>query len=505
MSSCCSCLSFLGSRGSSGGKGKGKPETELKTVQPGGFDNATFITDNKGKKLTQCYDIDDSKKALGEGSFGVVRKAWKKGEKNKKDARIYAVKAVSKGPLSEAKLWREIDIMKILDHPNIIKLYDVFAETKQLHLVMEMCSGGELFDRIIAAQRFGENDAAALMEQILKGMFYMHTSKITHRDLKPENFIFGDDTKQLSESRLKIIDFGLSCKFRDGQVLTTKAGTPYYVAPQVLSGAYNHMADMWSLGVILYVLLCGYPPFYGDTDQEIMNKVRRGNVSFPPEDWQNVSSDAQSLIKKLIEKNEKTRCSAERALNDTWVKDKAPKAKAVTLGRKMVDELRGFRMHNKLKKAAIQLIASRLDDSAIKKLRETFTALDKDHDGRLTKDELIQGLEATGIQEIPQAMTDIMNGIDSDGSGEIDYSEFLAASLDKRHYTLDSAVREAFNFFDKNNDGKISRDELREVFKDDDLKTAVGGASNLEKLLQEVDKNGDGEIDFEEFMQMMHK
>merc|ERR1712113_965870 len=155
----------------------------------------------------------------------------------------------------------------------------------------------------------------------------------------------------IDKTLLKIIDFGLSCKFQVGQVLTTKAGTPYYVAPQVLVGKYDQLSDMWSVGVIMYVLLCGYPPFFGETDAEVLSKVRLGNFSFNAADWKNISEDAKDLIRNLLKMNPKERLTAEAALQHKWIDQKAPKAKNVNLSTGLVDNLRGFRSQNKLKKA----------------------------------------------------------------------------------------------------------------------------------------------------------
>merc|ERR1719420_2607345 len=180
----------------------------------------------------------------------------------------------------------------------------------------------------------------------------------------------------LEKNLLKIIDFGLSCHFKAEQVLTTKAGTPYYVAPQVLAGKYDHLSDLWSCGVIMYVLLCGYPPFFGETDAEVLSKVRLGNFSFNATDWKNVSDDAKNLIRMLLKMNPRDRYTAEQALNHEWIKNKAPKATGGQLQNSMVDNLRGFRSQNKLKKAALQIIANQLNEDQIKALRETFMVLD---------------------------------------------------------------------------------------------------------------------------------
>merc|ERR1712113_220781 len=273
-------------------------------------------------------------------------------------------------------------IMKIMDHPNIIKLYETFEDHRNIYLVMELCTGGELFDRIIEAGHFTEVQAAILVQQIIRAIFYMHENHVCHRDLKPENFLF-QSKDAIEKPSLKIIDFGLSCKFDQNQVLTTKAGTPYYVAPQVLGGKYDQLSDLWSVGVIMYVMLCGYPPFFGETDAEVLSKVRLGNFSFNAADWKNVSEDAKNLIRMLLKMNPRDRYTAEQALNHDWIKNKAPKATDSPLRETFVENLRGFRKHDKFKKAALNVIAQQLEEKQIDDLRKVFTTLDKNGDGLL--------------------------------------------------------------------------------------------------------------------------
>merc|ERR1719281_91279 len=305
----------------------------------------------------------------------------------------------------------------------------------------------------------------------------------------------------IEKNLLKIIDFGLSCKFSADQVLTTKAGTPYYVAPQVLAGKYDQSADLWSCGVIMYVILCGYPPFYGETDADVLTKVRLGNFTFNAADWKNVSEDAKNLIRMLLKMNPRDRYTAEQALNHVWVRNKAPKASAKNLQASLVDNLKGFRSQNKLKKAALHVIASQLGESQIKSLRETFMALDENGDGLLTVNEMKEGLNRCGLKEIPPDLQQIMTEVDSDGSGVIDYTEFLAATLDKKVYMAEDICWQAFRIFDRNGDGKIDKSEIAKVLNDDDVKNAA--AADMAGILKDVDTNGDGEIDFQEFMQMM--
>mmetsp|Transcript_65164 Transcript_65164/g.187564 ORF Transcript_65164/g.187564 Transcript_65164/m.187564 type:complete len:335 (-) Transcript_65164:159-1163(-) len=329
----------------------------------------------------------------------------------------------------------------------------------------------------------------------------MHENHVCHRDLKPENFLFMSKAP-IEGNLLKIIDFGLSCKFDAGQVLTTKAGTPYYVAPQVLAGKYDQLSDMWSVGVIMYVMLCGYPPFFGETDAEVLAKVRLGNFSFNAADWKNISEDAKNLIRMLLKMNPRDRYTAEQALNHDWIVNKAPKAQNVSLQSNFVDNLRGFRSQNKLKKAALHIIAGQLNEDQIKALRETFQALDGNGDGLLTAAEMKAGLTKCGLKEIPPDLQQILEDVDSDGSGVIDYTEFLAAALDRRRQREDSACWAAFQVFDTDGSGTISKQELVNVLGDEAVKDMMNSTA-ISRVLQDCDMDRNGSIDFHEFMEMM--
>uniref|UniRef100_A0A7S4QYK2 Calcium-dependent protein kinase 1 n=1 Tax=Alexandrium monilatum TaxID=311494 RepID=A0A7S4QYK2_9DINO len=458
----------------------------------GGINPASFILENKDVKITDVYEM--NKKKIGEGSYGCVTKGTHKHSNLNR-----AIKSISKNQKNVDRFRQEIQIMKIMDHPNICKLFESFEDARNLYLVMELCVGGELFDRIIEAGSFTENQAAITMQHMFRAIYYMHESHICHRDLKPENFLF-TTKERIEKSTLKVIDFGLACAFTQGQVLTTKAGTPYYVAPQVLLGKYDQASDLWSLGVIMYVLLCGYPPFHGENDADVLAKVRLGNFSFNVSDWKNVSEDAKNLIRMLLKMNPRDRYTAEQALNHNWVKNKAPKAANVALQSTLVDNLRSFRSQNKLKKAALHVIAAQLGESQIKALRDTFMALDGNGDGLLTVSEMKEGLQKAGLKEIPSDLQQILEDVDSDGSGIIDYTEFLAATLDRKVYVAEDICWQAFRVFDVNNDGKISKEEIKNVLNNDEVKDM---AKDLAEIMQEIDQNGDGEIDFDEFMQMM--
>jgi calcium-dependent protein kinase len=233
----------------------------------------------------------------------------------------------------------------------------------------------------------------------------------------------------------------------------------------------------------------------------VLAKVRQGVFHFDVRDWRHVSEDAKDLVRMLLKMNPHERFTAEQGLNHAWIKHKAPRAAKVSLQPSFVEHLRAFRSQNKLMKAALHIIAGQLSEGQIRSLRETFTALDENGDGLLSLSELKEGFGRSGIEMLPD-LQDIMDGVDVNGSGLIDYTEFLAATMRRRQYLQEDACWCAFKVFDRNGDGKISPEELKQVLCDSNIKEAVH-APDLDQVMLEVDKNGDGSIDFEEFMTML--
>jgi calcium-dependent protein kinase len=466
---------------------------------PNSHSRGSLIEINHGK-LEDIYDLGEK---MGEGGFGLVRKGIRK------DTQLArAVKTMVKPETREAQkmqlFQREVAIMQALDHPHIIRLYETYEDATHYHLAMDLCVGGELFDLIVASGHFTEVQAAHVIEQICKGVNYMHKLNICHRDLKPENFLCLNN-EPMEKNFIKIIDFGLSARYKDGDKLRSRAGTPMYAAPEVITGQdYTQLCDLWSIGVIMFILLSGRPPFPGANDFTALSQSAMAKVRFwPPEDWKEVSEDAKVLIKKKLLITERSgRVSAQGALEHRWIMLKAPKATGVlSEGKSVLSHLKEFHTSNKFKRLALEVVANQLDDTHVEKMREVFEALDVNGDGLLSVEEMKEGLAKVNL---PVGAFDIISDFDAGESGVIDYSQFLSAAMSEEDYGRNDILKSTFKVFDRDNDGKITRAELLAVLNRRDRgEHGEENAKAVEQMFRDVDGDGDGEIDFEEFKCMM--
>lgn len=491
-------------------------KTVVPQKAPGGARKSlVFSANNAGRHPEQLYDIE--KKTLGSGAFGYVKLGH-----SKKTKQAVALKYVQKKSQSKAELLvlqNEIDINIALDHPNIARMYETFEDSQFIYIAMELCQGGEMFDLIIDQGCFSEAGTGLLMDQILRAVFYMHSHGIVHRDLKPENFLLTKKKVDISQNTLKVIDFGIAKRFdiREGEgkaVFKTKAGTAYYIAPEILAGRYNERVDVWSCGVIMYILLSGSPPFAGDEDADILKAVKKGAISFNIPEFRPVSKDAKDFIMQCCTVDAKKRLSAEQAVNSKWIK--TPKDSAAVASnrevsddsKQLISKFKAFSGTSRFKKAALHIIAHHVDEDDQKKLRDQFNKMDKNGDGELSLEELLAGCRETGTMASSEATT-LFKTLDTDNSGSISYSEFLAASLDQKHCNTKTDVYwEAFRVFDVDGNGKITPEEFAQIMQNDGLAAFVsklGNQKELEAMFKEADGDGDGEIDFEEFVQMMDR
>lgn len=424
---------------------------------------------------------------LGDGSFGTVLRA-----KHRATGALRAVKIIPKAKIRNMhRLEDEINLMRGTDHPHIIKLYEVFHDKINIYLVLELCTGGELFDFVVDKRHLSEEEARLITRQLLRAVSYLHAHDVCHRDLKPENLMFSEPNALNS---LKLIDFGLSKMMGgNGQSMTTKVGSPYYIAPEVLTGNYGKECDLWSVGVIVYALLCGYCPFDGKSDSMILAKVKRGTFNYNGAEWTAVSDTAKDLINHLLVLQPANRLTAEQALTHPWVATAQPE---LQLNLNMESLLR-FKNARKLQRSVLLCIASMCSEREIGELKEKFERLDVNGDGMLTFAEMQQGLSSLSAAELQE----FWNSIDVDQSGSIDYSEFLAATMDRSVYLQEEKLWAAFSTFDKDGSGKISAEELRAVLGQGEVEEPEPGF--WENLVREADKNGDGEIDFSEFIDLV--
>jgi len=283
---------------------------QIQTVSP----NNNNTTNDIPHIFKECYDIFEE---LGRGGFSVVNRCV-----NKVSGEAFAVKIIAKNQSVDeiSLLNREIEIMTNLKHDHIIQLFDVFDEYDNIYLILELVTGGELFDQIIDKGSYSEQDAANIIKQLLEAVSFMHSHGIAHRDLKPENILVTGKNNEI----IKVSDFGLSKNFGK-EKLKTACGTPDYVAPEVLrGGAYDNTVDVWSIGVICYILLCGFPPFFGSNDQQIFEKIMKVDYDFPSPDWDEISDDAKEFIGAILVFDFKQRPTAEQCLEAPWITGNAP-------------------------------------------------------------------------------------------------------------------------------------------------------------------------------------
>ncbi|XAR64221.1 Non-specific serine/threonine protein kinase [Bertholletia excelsa] len=450
-----------------------------------------------GKPYADVREFYNLEKELGRGQFGVTYRCTERSTGVR-----YACKTISTNKIFSKKemedVRREVRILQHLSgQPNIVELKGAFEDENNLYLVMEYCSGGELFDRITAKGSYSEKEAAKIGRQIVNVVHVCHFMGVMHRDLKPENFLL---VSQDDDAPLKAIDFGLSIFIEEGKIYDEVVGSAYYVAPEVLMQSYGKEIDVWSAGVILYILLSGGPPFWADTEHGICDAIMKGDVDFKSKPWPSISTGAKDLIKKMLTRDPKKRITAAQALEDPWLKE-GGEASDKPIDSAVLVRMKQFRAMNKLKRLALKVIAENLSDEEIIGMKEMFNNMDTDRTGTITYEELKTGLQKLGSNLTEAEIIDLMDAADFDRTGTIDYIEFIAATMHRHGLEKEEQVREAFQFFDKDGNGYITRDEIKHAM----TKYGMGDEDTINEVLDDVDTDRDGRISYEEFAEMMKR
>lgn len=468
------------------------------------------------KKVTNPNDTYEELKELGEGAFGRVIKV-----KHKTTGELRAIKIIDKTMLHEDlednDIENEINILKSLDHPNIIKVYEYYDYNNFIFIVSELISDGDLFKLIEEQKILSEILSMRILFQILSAVNYLHSENVFHGDIKPENIMIDNYNKAKINNKnietnlfnfdIKLIDFGTSKMFNKPKVFSNLVGTVYYVAPEVILGGYHKQCDIWSCGVVLYVMLTGRFPFDGDVEDEVFNKIKYNSPDMSLKEIKQCSPEVRDLLSKMLEKDPLERINAFNALHhkafNTLLKRKSEKDKDTLSRSNSINVLKNLKKSKtgKFNQAIAAFITHNyLSKEVALKHKEIFKAIDLDGDGRLTKQELIEGYNKIGSSYKPEEIEDILTNLDRDNNGYIEEEEFIAASVDINVLLSETNMKMAFDSIDIDKSGAVSLDEVGRF---------IGGEEYESELIREViidaGKDPNKEITFEDFKGILEK
>ena len=445
---------------------------------------------------------------LGSGSYGTVYLA-----KNILKENLVAIKVIEKVPsniIDDMEIKNEINILKSLSHPNIVKIYEFFDTAVDYYIVTEYCKKGELFEYI--NNKYSERQLAVLFYQVFSGLCYLHEKKILHRDLKLENLMISEIEKDINTGEeyfwMKIIDFGTAKIFERKKKEKEIIGSSYYIAPEVLKKNYNEKCDTWSVGVILYMTLTGVPPFDGETDEDIIHRIKIGKYSKTNKRFLEHSPEVIDLVNSLLERNIDKRLSAKQALEHQWFKKFCGRNLFCNFNKEeimpYIDNLFQYKYNSKLQELVIAFLVHNLsltDETLI--ILKMFRFFNKAGDCKLTKSEFTLGLYGYKNKEEVDEMADIIfQRLDGDNNGYIEYEEFLRACVDKTKLMTKENLKYAFKFLDHDNTKTLNVKNIIDAF-------ITKPNKEIETIfmitLKEVDKDGKGIIKFNEFCELMTK
>jgi len=448
-------------------------------------------------------------KKLGEGSYGTVHLVNHIYSGQLRAMKIITKKNTENNNNVDNEIMNEIEILKKMDHPNIVKIFEFYNSTKNYYLITEYCKEGELFDKIVKEGPFNEDFASYIMYQIFSSMYYCHSMNVLHRDLKPENILI--ERKEKNGLKIKIIDFGTAKIFEKNKVETKIIGSSYYIAPEVLSKNYNEKCDLWSCGVILYILLSASPPFGGRNDNEIIENIKKGYYNIESNIWQKVSPEAKNLIRSLLERNPGNRISAEEAINHKWFKKLKTKDKFNFIPQEkikaMLENLKSYSADKILQHIAMAyLVHNNPQHEEVLDACRLFNLIDKNSNGKITKLELKDGINELSVWDEGESenfVNEIFQKIDGDKNGYIEYEEFVRGCVNKEYFINEEIIKFSFRFLDKDNNGEITFEEIKLTFAKSFKNELNSFDEIISSIIMEVDTNRDGKISYPEYKTMM--
>ena len=476
--------------------------------QPDKLDNSDMSLSISNRLFINEIDQSPEKKykiikTLGHGSYGDVFLATNIYSKEK--VAIKKIYKSSEDLLSDGEIVDEIKILKNLSHPDIVKIIEFYGTDEAYYIVNEYCSGGELFEKAVGY--LSETQISVIFKQILSGLSYLHSNNIVHRDLKLENILISD--KEYVEMTgeeyfdIKIIDFGNARIFDKNLTGNSIVGSSYYIAPEVFKRNYNRECDLWSAGVILYMLIVGSPPFDGKSDKQIMSSIKTGIFNKQKERWVNASLEVKDLISKLLVYEPSKRLTANEALQHPWFKItnsnilyyNIPKHEIMLC----IQNLLSYNIKSKFEELILAYIVHILPKQKdVKTAIKLFKLVNTKGDGRLQKDELRKALLNFVSEEYLQNFDKIFYLLDADNNGIIEYEEFLRATLDKKKILTENYLKYAFSYFDRESKGYITKDQIKSFFEDPKIDDNL-----LQCIFEEIDLDKDGKIYFQDFKNIM--
>nr|CCA19594.1 calciumdependent protein kinase putative [Albugo laibachii Nc14] len=439
---------------------------------------------HRKEPVLQVYRIIDH---LGKGAFGVVEKV-----EHIQSQRLYAMKTITIGGHKRSEFGKEIDILRGLHHPNIVRMLETFEDDRHFYIIMELAASGTLLETVkIRGQAYDEEYTREVIRKLTSVIQYLHFRFICHRDLKLENILL-EDVDQI-DSEIKLCDFGASTLFKMGVSMRKILGSVVYMAPEVLEGNYTHSCDLWSLGVIMFMLLSNKAPFFGSTEDELVENILQANYSFSDEVWFNVSPEAKALIKKLLNPDSTSRYSATQVLNHPWIRSETHRVK-IQVYDVFVPRLKAFCQYSAFHRAALVAVAFCMPSGRTRQHCEVYNELNVAHNGILTLDEM---QKAVTLKRYSLDIENLFQSLDQQRVNGVNLLEFVAATLSPEDISNDLFTRRAFELFDRDNSKSLT---------DHDLLGLLGphfDKATCKEMIRRTDADHDGKVSYDDFTNML--